>query len=93
MSFNQYSVYSVISLTQGQNADDMQKILDITEKMKQLRSTRQAKEFVKTEFNITESISRFPIGNNAYITVRDTEKWYAINLQYDNQNLMYTFGK
>lgn len=93
MSFNQYSIYSVISVTEGHNTEDIQKVLSISENLKQIKTAEKAKEFIKSKFDINEPVSDYPIGNNATISISEDEKLYSINLVFSNENLTYTFVK
>ena len=93
MSFNKYSVYSVISVSEGHNADDVQKILSITDKLKQIKNISKAKEYIKSIFNLENCVQDYPIGDNASITIKENKKHYSINLIFNNQTLIYTFAK
>ena len=93
MSFNKYSVYSVISVSAGHNAEDIQKILSVTDKLKQIKNISKVKEYIKSAFNIENCVQDYPIGDNAAITIKENEKIYSINLILDNKTLIYTFAK
>ena len=93
MSFNKYSIYSVVSVAETQNADDIQNLLYIADALKEINSAQKAKEYIKSKFDIDKPVFNYPIQNNLTMSITENENSYAINLIFGNENMTYEFAK
>lgn len=93
MNLDKYSLYSVVSVTEEQNVEDLQKVLNVCYELKDIKTLRKARKFVKEKFNIAAPISNYPIGNNSYLSIFENDRSYSINIVFENENQTYTFEK
>ena len=93
MDISKYSAYSIISETENKSKDDIQKILLLDEKMRNIKTAAVAKHYIKNQFNLKDSISYYSVCDNGYLTVNDTKDLYVINLRFLNFNNTYSFAK
>jgi len=93
MSFNQYSVYSAVSVSEVQNEENLQKLIDLSLNLKKIRSVNDAKELVKSKFNVVDYLSNYSLGSDTCLNIDEDETSYSVNLVYGNENRTYTFKK
>lgn len=83
MELNPYSMYSVVSMSEGKNADDLEEVLKLREELDSIKNTDDAREFIKTKS-----------ASNAYsLSVRESENLFVVNLVYQNENVSYYYNK
>ncbi len=83
MELNPYSMYSVVSMSEGKNAEDLGEVLKIREELDSIKHTDDARAYIKTK----------PASNVYSLNVRESEDLLVVNLVYQNENVSYYYNK
>lgn len=83
MELNPYSMYSVVSMSEGKNAEDLGEVLKIREQLDSIKNTDDVRAYIKTK----------PASNAYSLNVRESEDLLVVNLVYQNENVSYYYNK
>lgn len=86
MQFNPYSAYSIISTNEGKNKDDLQKVLNLIDDMCKIKSIKNAKEYLNEEYNIKDSVEKYPLGSKGYLYVNENKEEYSVKIVYEKDD-------
>ena len=92
MAFNQYSVYSIVSTTENNDSSDILKILNVLEQVEKLQNANDAKEWVKTNWNLRDDIQNLPLAKDIKLSTRTGKKYFNITIEQDKQVKSYNFA-
>lgn len=92
MAFNQYSVYSVVSTTENNDSSDILKILNVLEQVEKLQNANDAKEWVKTNWNLRDDIQNLPLAKDIKLSTRTGKNYFNITIEQDKQVKSYNFA-
>ena len=97
MQINQYTAYSIISLTENKNNAELKNILLLLDSFTKINSIEQAKVFLKEKYQIKDPIQKFPLGANGFLDIKENSKKYSIKISYTNndekQCIIYSYKK
>ncbi len=97
MQIDQYRIYSLLSSTENKSTADIEKILLLVEDFSKICSIEQAKEFLKTRYNIKNSIQQFALGANSFLTIKENSKKYSVRISYihnkEKECVIYNYKK
>ena len=69
MQLNQYSTYSLISQIENKNSSELQKVFSLIDIISKIKNINKAKEFLKQNYQIKDTIKQFPLGANSFLEV------------------------
>lgn len=92
MAFNQYSVYSIVSTTENNDSSDILKILNVLEQVEKLQNANDAKEWVKTNWNLRDDIQNLPLAKDIKLSTRTGKNYFNITIEQDKQVKSYNFA-
>ena len=93
MTFNQYSVYSIVSTTENNDQSDILKVLALLDQVKNLENINEAKDWLKTNWNIRDNIQNFPLTKDVKLSAKKKKKYFNITIEQKNQIESYNFNK
>lgn len=97
MQINKYAAYSVVSLTENKNQNEIAKILNLIEDLESIKSIKKAKEYLKNTYGIKDSVQNFPISSVGLLHVNENDKKYSIRVIYKDQEesecVIYSYKK
>ena len=92
MAFNQYSVYSIVSTTENNDSSDILKILNVLKQVEKLQNANDAKEWVKTNWNLRDDIQNRPLAKDIKLSTRTGKNYFNITIEQDKQVKSYNFA-
>lgn len=92
MAFNQYSVYSIVSTTENQDSSDILKILNVLKQVEKLQNANDAKEWVKTNWNLRDDIQNLPLAKDIKLSTRTGKNYFNITIEQNKQVKSYNFA-
>lgn len=92
MAFNQYSMYSIVSTTENNNSSDILKILNVLEQVEKLQNANDAKEWIKTNWNLRDDIQNLPLAKDIKLSTRTGKNYFNITIEQDKQVKSYNFA-
>ena len=92
MAFNQYSVYSIVSTTENNDSSNILKILNVLEQVEKLQNANDAKEWVKTNWNLRDDIQNLPLAKDIKLSTRTGKNYFNITIEQDKQVKSYNFA-
>lgn len=92
MAFNQYSVYSIVSTTENNDSSDILKILNVLKQVEKLQNANDAKEWVKTNWNLRDDIQNLPLAKDIKLSTRTGKNYFNITIEQDKQVKSYNFA-
>ena len=92
MAFNQYSAYSIVSTTENNDSSDILKILNVLEQVEKLQNANDAKEWVKTNWNLRDDIQNLPLAKDIKLSTRTGKNYFNITIEQDKQVKSYNFA-
>ena len=97
MQIDSYTTYSLLSSNENKNNADLEKVLLLIEKLENIQTIQQAKDFVKDTFKIENTIQHFSLGGKNFLNIKDNHKKYSIKVFYENDNkkecVIYNYEK
>ena len=93
MTFNQYSVYSIVSTTENNDQSDILKVLALLDQVKNLENINEAKDWLKTNWNIRDDIQNFPLTKDVKLSAQTGKKYFNITIEQKNQIESFNFNK
>ena len=92
MAFNQYSVYSIVSTTENNDSSDILKILNVLKQVEKFQNANDAKEWVKTNWNLRDDIQNLPLAKDIKLSTRTGKNYFNITIEQDKQVKSYNFA-
>lgn len=92
MAFNQYSVYSIVSTTENNDSSDILKILNVLKQVEKLQNANDAKEWVKTNWNLRDDIQNLPLAKDIKLSTRTGKNYFNITIEQNKQVKSYNFA-
>ena len=92
MAFNQYSVYSIVSTTENNDSSNILKILNVLKQVEKLQNANDAKEWVKTNWNLRDDIQNLPLAKDIKLSTRTGKNYFNITIEQDKQVKSYNFA-
>ena len=93
MTFNQYSVYSIVSTTENNDQSDILKVLELLEQVKNLENASEAKDWLKTNWNIRDDIRNLSLTKDVKLSAQTGKNYFNITIEHKNQVESYNFNK
>ena len=92
MAFNQSSVYSIVSTTENNDSSDILKILNVLKQVEKLQNANDAKEWVKTNWNLRDDIQNLPLAKDIKLSTRTGKNYFNITIEQNKQVKSYNFA-
>lgn len=93
MDLYNYTAYSLVSMAENKNADEMNAILANIEKLAEQKNVNAAKSYLKEKWNVDRSVKSLMIATDCKLTTQETNDIFCINFVYKNQNISYYYKK
>lgn len=93
MDINNYKLYSMLSDIGNQNENSLAKVLKLVEQLAKIKKITDAKEYIKTTWNLEENVTKYPIGANCVLSTKENEKHFCVNFEYEDENISYYYRK
>ena len=93
MAFNQYSIYSIVSTTENVDSNDVLKILNLLEQVEKLKNIEDAKEWLKTNWNLRDDIQNLPLAKDVKLSTRTGKNYFNITIEQNKQVKSYNFAR
>jgi len=97
LQINQYTAYSMVSATEVLNSIQKDDVIELIEKFNGIKNINDAKKYLKTKFDIVDSVLNFPLGGNNFISVRENNKKYSVNIVVNSkeepENITFCYRK
>ncbi len=93
MDINQYNLYSVMSEKNNKENGEYNNILTLIEKMEKIDNSKDAKEYIKQNWNIDTPVNKKLISDSCYLTVKDDNERLCINFIIKQDNISYFYNK
>lgn len=90
MSFNQYSIYSVISSAGVKNEQEICKALEIADKFNCFKNPNSVKIYLEKELNCENGKCNV---NGCLITTKEDKELLLVNMTFGNENYRFYYHK
>lgn len=84
MYLDKYSIYTIISESNHIQKNELNDVLEKLEQLKGIQTDKEAKEFIKQSWNISNSVNNFSIVDGFTISTLETYNFFNVVLKYDN---------
>lgn len=93
MTFNKFSIYSAVSLTENKNNKDFEKVLKLIEQLNRFDDENSVKTYLRENFGIQNDVMQLAITSNTLISAQTGRKHYNVTIEYDKSVKSFNFNK
>ena len=93
MDINKYSVYSAVSVNGNKSKDSLDKLLKVVDDFEKLKNSNEAKEYLKENLKIKDSVQNYPLGGNSFMSVIENTEFYMVRFEYADECMTFSYNK
>ena len=86
MEINKYASYSIVSSIENKKNSENKYVAELIEKFNSIRNFEDAKNYLKTKFNISDAVLNFSLGGNDFLDIKENPKKYSVRITYINKD-------
>ncbi len=93
MQFNQFNYYSLLAKNEIRTNQEYNDTLDLICQIEKCKTIVQIKDLLKQKLNIAEDVSNYKLGVLGHLSTQNTDKYFKVNVEYDNNVSICIFPK
>lgn len=93
LQFNQFNYYSLLAKNEIRTNQEYNDTLDLISQIEKCKTIVQIKSLLKQKLNIAEEVSNYKLGVLGHLSTQNTDKYFKVNVEYDNNVSICVFPK
>ena len=93
MALNQFNFYSQVANNETRVNQEYERTLELIRRIEECKTIKQIKGFLKKELGITECVNNQRLGTLGYLSTRNNEKYFEVNISYSDEVHICVFPK